>query len=331
MKKEAWPDRGAAGRIQRGFTLIELLVVIAIIALLVGLLLPVLGGARAAARNAKCAAQQRNYGQLTAAIMAGNKEQAPLAGRLWGYTRNTFVEANLPKGLSYYQEAGPGSPRRPMPFFATLAEASGLRMDTTSAVALRAHLGSAGTATAEAESFYPFTRCPDDFTFDPTDPLQVGNTLLPNDLTWTALDGMGEMTSYMLNEWVLGQSYLTSQRLMGKLHRVQRPDAVAMISDGEPRIFEPPIGMNYMLFFDEELIPRYTMADYNAAFRSYSPSGMFSRGIFYQFGFPVDSQTAEVSGAPRHRWSINVNYVDGHVGNVRLTEEALGRVLISDH
>ncbi len=60
---------------RQAFTLIELLVVIAIIALLVGILLPVLAAARRTAREAVCSANMSNHGKAAAAYASDHKDR----------------------------------------------------------------------------------------------------------------------------------------------------------------------------------------------------------------------------------------------------------------
>ena len=60
-----------------GFTLIELLVVVAIIALLISILLPALGRARAQAKKVKCGANMHSIGQAVASCGAQYNEYGP--------------------------------------------------------------------------------------------------------------------------------------------------------------------------------------------------------------------------------------------------------------
>jgi prepilin-type N-terminal cleavage/methylation domain-containing protein/prepilin-type processing-associated H-X9-DG protein len=93
---------GRDGRDRGGFTLIELLVVLAIVALLIGLLMPAMGQARALARTTKCLTQVRSLAVAHTAYMQDYRER--------------FIDAALAHG-------GLGDPRSAWPV--TLAEYAG--------------------------------------------------------------------------------------------------------------------------------------------------------------------------------------------------------------
>jgi len=61
----------------RAFTLVELLVVIGIIALLIGILVPVLGNARQSAQRTTCAAQLRDIASLFQMYLNDHKQRVP--------------------------------------------------------------------------------------------------------------------------------------------------------------------------------------------------------------------------------------------------------------
>jgi prepilin-type N-terminal cleavage/methylation domain-containing protein/prepilin-type processing-associated H-X9-DG protein len=79
---------GRRYRGQAGFTLVELLVVIGIIALLVGILLPVLAKARESGNTVKCAANLRAIGQGFAIFLSENKQTFPAAYRYYNTNKS---------------------------------------------------------------------------------------------------------------------------------------------------------------------------------------------------------------------------------------------------
>lgn len=290
-------------RYRTGFTIVELLVVVAIVALLTGILLPALSSARSAAKSGVCLSQLRSTLQSTHAMVGEHRGQAPLSGLFWGYGPDQFVSRRLGRDLLSYDDDGV---RRPMPFFASLAQFGGADLPTDSREHLQSTLVPSDEGTLDRPNFKAF-RCPADASFTPDD----AAVTLTGDVGY---DGLREISSYLPNGYVLGavsdQKYLTPtpRRLRGKLDRVALPSQTVLLFDGEP-----------ITFWRFPLQATLPFTPGGSSFSGYF--GMLTdwwRGGVEQFDFE------------RHHGRMNIGYVDGHAATSRMETTALAGVFVSN-
>ncbi len=113
-------------RVRGGFTLIELLVVVSIVALLLGILLPSLKGARGGAKRVACGANLRGIGQALRGYLNESNDILPVVAYLPSLPGEGPPRPSLPDTLRPYLEKDSSAQIADMEVFRCPADTPGV-------------------------------------------------------------------------------------------------------------------------------------------------------------------------------------------------------------
>lgn len=302
-------------RIPAGFTLVELLVVIGIIALLVGLLLPALSGARRTAQRTACAAKLNQIMLAAQLCQQDHHGYYPLVGVI--PTRNPDLPDTAQYSLldRYCQKysylsitnnvhsIGSFVPRELAPISDSLSVYMGFKNQILSPT----NQGAVNNMY-DASGFMRNFLCP----AQATSFADIAAIAPPtSSATLYAQDGTNsyyEPQSYVYNEAILGFNNLYG-RLQGKASKVRQPALTLFAADGLPgAISAEQLGIATFTLYNLYKQPKPSQPAYMSISVGDALNG-----------------TANVANDPacfdkvRHRNMINVAFCDGHVESRYIT------------